>query len=62
MTQSTDHEDDIEPSYLALWRLGELKVRVAKAWEHLQCCDLCARYCHVDRLQGTKGAICRTGE
>ena len=35
---------------------------MAKAWEHLQCCDLCARYCRVDRLQGTKGAVCRTGE
>ena len=25
-------------------------------------CDLCPRYCHVDRFQGVKGAICRTGE
>ena len=25
-------------------------------------CDLCARYCRVDRLQTIKGAVCRTGE
>lgn len=24
-------------------------------------CDLCARYCHVDRFKTTKGAVCRTG-
>ena len=24
-------------------------------------CDLCARYCHVDRFRTIKGAICRTG-
>ena len=24
-------------------------------------CDLCARYCHVDRYAGIKGAVCRTG-
>ena len=25
-------------------------------------CDLCARYCHVDRLVTVEGAVCRTGE
>jgi putative pyruvate formate lyase activating enzyme len=25
-------------------------------------CDLCARYCHVNRLKTIKGAVCRTGE
>ena len=25
-------------------------------------CDLCARYCHVDRRKGIAGAVCRTGE
>jgi len=25
-------------------------------------CDLCARYCHVNRRQSTRGAVCRTGE
>ena len=62
MTRSTDHYEESEPSYRALVRSGELRARVAKAWEHLKCCDLCARYCRVDRLQGTTGAVCRTGE
>lgn len=39
-----------------------LKKRVTTAWHHLRSCDLCARYCYVDRLESTKGAICRTGE
>ena len=25
-------------------------------------CDLCARYCHVNRMETIKGAVCRTGE
>jgi len=62
MTRATKHHDDFVPSYVALSNSNELKARVAEAWEHLKSCDLCARYCHVDRLQSTKGAICRTGE
>ena len=51
-----------EPSYLRLLRNGELARRVARAQEHLQDCDLCARYCRVNRLETTRGAVCRTGE
>lgn len=51
-----------EASYLALQRSGELSRLVAKASEHLKDCDLCARYCHVDRIAGLKGAVCRTGK
>ena len=51
-----------EPSYASLHRSGELKARAARAWERLADCDLCARYCHCDRLKGISGAICRTGE
>lgn len=54
--------DKSYPAYLDLWRSGELKARVERAWRHLQDCDLCARYCRVGRLKGIKGAICRTGE
>lgn len=54
--------DDFEPAYLALYRSGELVERARAARVHLGDCDLCARYCRVDRLSGTKGAICRTGE
>ena len=51
-----------EPAYLPLLRSGELAERTRIAHEHLADCDLCARYCHVNRLEGTRGAVCRTGE
>lgn len=50
-----------EPSYLALHRSGELAERARLALDRLRSCDLCARYCRVDRTAGTKGAVCRTG-
>ena len=50
------------PAYLELARTGELAQRVARAWRHLEDCDLCARYCRMNRLQTIKGAVCRTGE
>jgi putative pyruvate formate lyase activating enzyme len=52
----------LRPAYLALLDSGELDGRVARAWTHLGACDLCARYCRVDRLRGVQGAVCRTGE
>jgi putative pyruvate formate lyase activating enzyme len=51
-----------EPSYLSLLRSGVLEQRVRAANEHLRRCDLCARYCHVDRLTNTEGAVCQIGE
>ncbi len=51
-----------EPGYRALARSGALATRVAEAWRRLEDCDLCARYCHVNRLESTRGAVCRTGE
>jgi putative pyruvate formate lyase activating enzyme len=51
-----------EPAYLALLRSGELKRRVEEAYRHLEACDLCALKCGVNRLQSTRGAVCRTGE
>lgn len=39
-----------EPEYCA---------RIAR--RYLQDCELCARYCHVDRLQTIQGAVCRIG-
>ena len=62
MAQTRVRDERFEPAYLALSRSGELRARADAAWTHLRCCDLCARYCRVDRLQGSKGAICRTGE
>jgi len=51
-----------EPAYLSLHRSGELKARAQRAYEHLKDCDLCARYCHVNRRETIRGAVCRTGK
>ncbi len=51
-----------EPAYVRLSESGELALRAKAARRHLESCDLCARYCRVDRLRGTQGAVCRTGE
>ena len=50
-----------EAGYLPLLRSGELSSRVAAARDRLKDCDLCARYCHVDRTLDVRGAVCRTG-
>jgi putative pyruvate formate lyase activating enzyme len=49
------------PAYLQL-APGELARRATDAYRHLEDCDLCARYCFVDRRRGIEGAACRTGE
>ena len=51
-----------EPSYVQLHRQGKLAERAALAYERMRDCDLCARYCYVNRFESTKGAVCRTGE
>jgi putative pyruvate formate lyase activating enzyme len=50
------------PAYRRLLETGELARRVEAAYRRLKDCDLCARYCRVDRTQGIAGAVCRTGE
>jgi putative pyruvate formate lyase activating enzyme len=50
-----------KPCYLPLWHRGELQLRASEAHRHLANCDLCARYCLVDRFETTQGAVCRTG-
>ncbi len=55
-------KQDFTPAYLKLFESGELASREELAYQHLADCDLCARYCHVNRRQTTKGAVCRTGE
>ena len=52
----------MKPVYLKLLESGELAERVSAAWRRLEDCDLCARYCRVNRLETTRGAVCRTGE
>jgi putative pyruvate formate lyase activating enzyme len=51
---------DFEPCYLRLHRSGELARCAQEAREHMKDCDLCARYCHVNRLETSHGAACRT--
>jgi putative pyruvate formate lyase activating enzyme len=52
----------VEPGYLALLRSGELAERVETAVGRLEACDICARECGVNRMQGPEGACCHTGE
>lgn len=51
-----------KPAYLKLLRSGKLAERARLAEGHLEDCDLCARYCHVNRRETIRGAVCRTGE
>ncbi len=61
MQESTGRET-FAPAYAALLESGELAGRVTAARRHMQDCDLCARYCHINRLETPRGAVCRTGE
>ncbi len=51
-----------EAAYRRLLGTGELAERARLAARHLEDCDLCARYCLIDRRQTIRGAVCRTGE
>ncbi len=62
MLLKTNSSQDYQPAYLKLLESGELAPRKDQAAQHLSNCDLCARYCHINRYQTTKGAVCRTGE
>jgi len=56
-----DSRQKLEPAYLTLLDDKRLAARTEQAYQHMADCDLCARYCHVDRFKTTKGAVCRTG-
>ncbi|HWP01730.1 MAG TPA: radical SAM protein [Methylococcus sp.] len=62
MSDPSANRPGFEPGYEKLLETGELELRAQKAREHLQACDLCARYCRVNRLETIQGAVCRTGE
>ena len=51
-----------EPAYVRLLRSGELADRARQSRHQMENCDLCARYCRVNRLRSIRGAVCRTGE
>ncbi len=53
---------DFTPAYLTLLQSGKFAQRVDQAYRHMEACDLCARYCRVNRLTSLKGVICRIGE
>ncbi|MGR9116944.1 MAG: radical SAM protein [Gammaproteobacteria bacterium] len=54
--------EGLQAGYLSLLERGELMQRADLARQHLQDCDLCARYCHVDRTRTFQGAVCRIGK
>jgi putative pyruvate formate lyase activating enzyme len=58
-TQRTT-QNAFQPSYLALWRSGELSQRVDLALKKLTDCTLCPRNCHVNRIED-KAKVCKTG-
>ncbi len=59
--QSPNPPQPFEPAYLSLIDNDQLRARAEQAYRHMADCDLCARYCHVDRFETVKGAVCRTG-
>ncbi|HEX9147466.1 MAG TPA: radical SAM protein [Candidatus Binatia bacterium] len=61
-TFSGSYNSEFEPCYLKLLRAGAFRERIRQAFRHLERCDLCARYCYVNRLLTVRGAVCRTGE
>ena len=51
---------DFSPSYLSLFKSGELAERAKKLTQLLASCDLCPRLCRVNRLKDERG-VCRSG-
>ena len=49
-----------EPSYLKLYKSGELDKRIARLYRILESCELCPRRGGANRLEGKKG-YCRSG-
>ncbi|MFH1238589.1 MAG: hypothetical protein V1653_00590 [bacterium] len=50
----------LQPSYLKLYRTGELKNRIKAAYALLEKCSLCPRKCGVNRLKDERG-VCGIG-
>lgn len=49
-----------EPSYMALYRTGELQRRITALQQSLHSCTLCPRDCHVNRMHDERGR-CNAG-
>jgi putative pyruvate formate lyase activating enzyme len=54
--------DLIQAAYLRPLASGELAQRVQRAYQRLSSCDICPRRCGVDRIDGHRDGVCRTGE
>ena len=54
--------NDYAVNFLRPGAAAELAQRARLARKHLAECDLCARYCRVNRVSTTRGAVCRTGD
>ena len=50
----------MDPSYIALYRSGELSHRAEALEARLVSCDICPRKCHVNRLKNKRG-FCHSG-
>lgn len=50
-----------QASYLKLYESGELDDRIDKLYRVLESCELCARKCRVNRLEGHQG-YCKSGK
>lgn len=50
-----------DPSYLELYRSGELSSRIERLHRILESCELCPRKCRVNRLAGQRG-FCKSGK
>ncbi len=61
-SSTSGQSHSFKPAYHALSRNDEIARRAKLAYRHLEDCDLCARYCHMNRRLTIKGAVCRTGE
>ena len=61
MRQDSGSPREYTPAYVRLAGTGELARRAEEGRRHLENCDLCARYCRVNRRESIEGAVCRTG-
>jgi putative pyruvate formate lyase activating enzyme len=62
MTSVAPRRRPFVPAYVPLLESGQFARRATVAYQHLECCDLCARYCRVNRRMTIEGAVCRTSE
>ena len=52
--------EELKPSYMELYKSGELERRVRALEARLENCDVCPRDCHINRLAGKTG-YCHSG-